>query len=157
MSAVKHSIKRAMSCETLYQTSRVAGRRPHSLHDDSRVSLWAYLGVGCVVQICVAGLGDGLSGEGFGRVGHACCCFCQAPGRLKCWLSSLPTGVQKRMHMCKRASEVQKPMQMCKRAIMKLEAQQAREIFERDGGLADITRQQQLANREVVMFTVFNW
>jgi hypothetical protein len=59
--------------------------------------------------------------------------------------------------MCKRASEVQKPMQMCKRAIMKLEAQQAREIFERDGGLADITRQQQLANREVVMFTVFNW
>ena len=61
------------------------------------------------------------------------------------------------MHMCKRASEVQKPMQMCKRAIMKLEAQQAREIFERDGGLADITRQQQLANREVVMFTVFNW
>lgn len=90
MSAVKHSIKRAMSCETLYQTSRVAGRRPHSLHDDSRVSLWAYLGVGCVVQICVAGLGDGLSGAGFGRVDHACCCFCKAPRRLKCCLKSSP-------------------------------------------------------------------
>jgi hypothetical protein len=61
------------------------------------------------------------------------------------------------MHVCKRASEVQNPMQMCKRAIMKLQAQQAREIFERDGGLAEITRQQELANREAVIFTVFNW
>ena len=96
-------MKRAVSFQTLYQTWRVVGRRAHSLHDASHVSLWAYLGVGCVVQICVAGLGDGLSRAGFGRVGHACCCFCQAPRRLKCWLTCLSAEVQKRMQMCKRA------------------------------------------------------